>query len=152
MRSSPRSGPRTAPAPRPCPAPGPEAELHAPVHEPLLEGPGPGEDQALQAVGLPGLDLSPEGIAGEVVRAYNVGANAVHLHVWDERGQPTLHLDAFQRTLRLIRERCEIVIEGSTGGVNELSPAERERQIDANLQSYRFAANMELISDLVLQG
>ena len=77
------------------------------------------------AADRPGLDLSPEGIADEVVRAYNAGANAVHLHVWDEQGQPTLHLDAFKRTLRLIRERCDIVIEGSTGGVNELSPAER---------------------------
>ena len=77
------------------------------------------------AQGLPGLDLSPEGIAGEVVRAHNAGANAVHLHVWDEHGQPTLHLDAFRRTLRLVRERCDILIEGSTGGVNELSPADR---------------------------
>ena len=86
------------------------------------------------AAGIPGLDLSPEGIAGEVVRAYNAGANAVHLHVWDERGQPTLHLDAFKRTLRLIRERCDILIEGSTGGVNELSPAERSVSLQTDIE------------------
>jgi len=86
------------------------------------------------AVDHPGLDLSPEGIADEVVRTYNAGANVVHLHVWDEQGQPTLHLDAFRRTLRLIRERCDIVIEGSTGGVNDLSPAERSVSLQAEIE------------------
>jgi 3-keto-5-aminohexanoate cleavage enzyme len=83
---------------------------------------------------VPGLDLSPKGVADEVVRAYNAGANAVHLHVWDELGQPTLHLDAFKRTLRLIRERCDILIEGSTGGVNELSPAERSVSLQCDIE------------------
>ena len=86
------------------------------------------------AVDHPGLDLSPEGIAGEVVRACNAGANAVHLHVWDEQGRPTLHPDAFHRTLRLIRERCDIVIEGSTGGINELSPAERSVSLQCEIE------------------
>jgi len=83
---------------------------------------------------VPGLDLSPEGIAEEVVRAYNAGANVVHLHVWDERGQPTTELAAFERTICLIRERCDIVIEGSTGGVNELSPAERSVSLQADIE------------------
>jgi 3-keto-5-aminohexanoate cleavage enzyme len=83
---------------------------------------------------VPGLDLSPQGIADEVVRAYNVGANVVHLHVWDEWGRPTVELVAFKRTLRLIRERCDIVIEGSTGGLNELSPAERSVSLQADIE------------------
>lgn len=83
---------------------------------------------------VPGLDLSPEGIADEVVRACNAGANVVHLHVWDERGQPTTELAAFEHTLRLIRERCDIVVEGSTGGVNELSPAERSVSLQADIE------------------
>ena len=84
--------------------------------------------------GLPGLDLSPEGVADEVVRACNAGANVVHLHVWDEQGQPTMELDAFRRTLRLIRERCDIVIEGSTGGINTLSPAERSVALQTDIE------------------
>ena len=83
---------------------------------------------------IPGLDLSPEGIADEVVRAYSAGANVVHLHVWDEQGQPTTELAAFERTLRLIRERCDIVVEGSTGGVNELTPAERSVSLQADIE------------------
>ena len=86
------------------------------------------------AQGIPGLDLSPEGIAGEVVRAANAGANVVHLHVWDEAGQPTMDLTAFERTLRLIRAGCDIVIEGSTGGVNTLTAAERCVSLQADIE------------------
>jgi 3-keto-5-aminohexanoate cleavage enzyme len=83
---------------------------------------------------LPGLDLSPEGIAEEVVRASSAGANVVHLHVWDEHGQPTMDLTAFRRTLGLIRERCDIIIEGSTGGINTLSAAERSVSLQAEIE------------------
>ena len=83
---------------------------------------------------IPGLDLSPEGIAREVVAAYEAGANAVHLHVWDESGQPTMDLAAFRRTLRLIREKCDIVIEGSTGGLNELSAAQRSVSLQTDIE------------------
>jgi 3-keto-5-aminohexanoate cleavage enzyme len=83
---------------------------------------------------IPGLDLSPEGIAAEVVRSYNAGANVVHLHVWDDRGQPTTDLAAFERTIRLVRERCDIVVEGSTGGVGELSPIERSVALQADVE------------------
>jgi 3-keto-5-aminohexanoate cleavage enzyme len=86
------------------------------------------------ASGIPGLDLSPEGVAAEVVRAADAGANVVHLHVWDERGQPTMELAAFERTLRLIREQCDIVIEGSTGGLNALSAAERSVALQADIE------------------
>lgn len=89
---------------------------------------------ALPPSGLPPLDLSPEGIAAEVARAASAGANVAHLHVWDERGQPTQDLAAFRRTLALIRERCDIVIEGSTGGVNTLTPAERCVSLQADIE------------------
>ena len=86
------------------------------------------------ATGIVGLDLSPEGIAAEVVRAHAAGASVAHLHVWDERGQPTQDLAAFRRTLALIRARCDIVIEGSTGGVNTLTPAERCVSLQADIE------------------
>ena len=83
---------------------------------------------------FPDLDLTPEGIADEVVRAHSAGANVVHLHVWDEHGQPTMDLSAFQRTLRLIRERCDIIIEGSTGGINSLSAADRSVSLQTPIE------------------
>lgn len=83
---------------------------------------------------IPGLDLSPEGIAQEVVRAANAGANVAHLHVWDEAGRPTMELAAFERTVRLIRAGCDIIIEGSTGGVNTLTAAERCVSLQADIE------------------
>ncbi len=87
-----------------------------------------------KAESIPGLDLSPEGIADEVVRAYNAGANIVHLHVWDAEGHPTTDLAAFTRTLDLIRARCDIIIEGSTGGVNTLTPRERSVALETDIE------------------
>jgi len=86
------------------------------------------------AKAIPGLDLSPEGIAGEVVRAANAGANLVHLHVWDAHGQPTMELDTFNRTLALIRSQCDIIIEGSTGGINTLTAAQRSVALQADIE------------------
>lgn len=83
---------------------------------------------------LPDLDLSPEGIADEVVRAYNAGACLAHLHVWDEAGNPATDLSAFKRTIQLIRERCDIIIEGSTGGVSTLTLAERSVALQADIE------------------
>jgi len=84
--------------------------------------------------GLPGLDLSPQGIADEVVRASQAGANVAHLHVWDEQGYPTMDLAAFRRTLQWVRARCDILIEGSTGGINTLSAAERCVSLQADIE------------------
>lgn len=86
------------------------------------------------AEAIPGLDLSPEGIADEVVRACNAGASIAHLHVWDEIGQPTMELAAFERTICLIRAQCDIIIEGSTGGINDLSPGERSVSLQADVE------------------
>jgi len=83
---------------------------------------------------VPNLDLSPEGIANEVLRACDAGANIVHLHVLNEHGKPTTELHAFKKTIALIISRCDIVIEGSTGGFNDLTPAERSTSLNADIE------------------
>jgi len=83
---------------------------------------------------VPGLDLSPQGIAAEVVRAYNAGANILHLHVWDESGRPTTEIDSFKKTVEIVKSRCDIIIEGSTGGFNDLTPAERSTSLNADIE------------------
>jgi 3-keto-5-aminohexanoate cleavage enzyme len=83
---------------------------------------------------LPQPDLCPGKIADEVVRACNAGANIAHLHVWDDSGRPTTELSAFRRTMALIRERCDIVIEGSTGGLSGLTPAERSVSLQTEIE------------------
>jgi 3-keto-5-aminohexanoate cleavage enzyme len=83
---------------------------------------------------IPDLDLSPEGIADEVVRSHAAGANILHLHVWDVMGKPTTDLTFFEKSMALIRNRCDIVIEGSTGGFNDLTPVERSTALNSRIE------------------
>lgn len=69
--------------------------------------------------------LTPEDIAKQVVGCGNAGASMVHLHVRDKAGQQTEKLHVFSRTLDLIRESSDIVIQGSTGGLSTLTLEER---------------------------
>jgi len=69
--------------------------------------------------------LTPEEVAAEVVECALAGAGFVHLHVRDDRGEQTEDLAQFSRTLDLIRASSDIIIQGSTGGLSELSLEER---------------------------
>jgi len=86
------------------------------------------------AENVPGLDLSAEGLADEIVRAWEAGANILHLHVWDGGGNPTTKIDNFIKTINLVKDRCDIIIEGSTGGFNDLTPAERSTSLQADIE------------------
>ncbi len=81
----------------------------------------------------PDLPRTPEQIADEVVQAWNAGAAIAHLHVLDEQGRPTQDLAAFRRTIALIREHCDILIEGSTGGLTGFSAADRSVALRADI-------------------
>jgi 3-keto-5-aminohexanoate cleavage enzyme len=83
---------------------------------------------------LPDLPHTPEQIADEVVGAWNAGTAICHLHVLDEQGKATQDLTAFARTIELIRRRCDIVIEGSTGGAIPFSAADRSVALNANVE------------------
>lgn len=62
-----------------------------------------------------GNPLSPQEVAAEVVASAKAGASFAHLHVRDREGKPTEDLGDFSLTLDLIREKADIIIEGSTG-------------------------------------
>lgn len=75
---------------------------------------------------LPSINpLTPEEVAREVIDCTRAGASFVHLHVRDDKGNQTEDLTQFSRTLDLIRESSDIIIQGSTGGLSELSLEER---------------------------
>jgi 3-keto-5-aminohexanoate cleavage enzyme len=65
--------------------------------------------------------LTPEEVAREVIECSRAGASFVHLHVRDDNGNQTEDLSQFTRTLDLIRESSDIIVQGSTGGLSELS-------------------------------
>ena len=69
--------------------------------------------------------LTPEEVAREVIDCTRAGASFVHLHVRDDKGDQTEDLTQFSRSLDLIRESSDIIIQGSTGGLSELSLEER---------------------------
>ncbi len=69
--------------------------------------------------------LSPVEVAEQVTACAEAEAGMVHLHVRDSRGVQTADITEFSRTLDLIREKSDIIIQGSTGGVSDLSLEER---------------------------
>jgi len=69
--------------------------------------------------------LTPEEVATQVVGCAKAGASMVHLHVRDREGKQTEKLHDFSKTLDLIREGSDIIIQGSTGGLSTLTLEER---------------------------
>ncbi len=78
----------------------------------------------------PNLPLTPLEIAQSTYEAYLKGAGIVHLHVRDKDGNPTQDTGVFKETIRLIRERCDIVIEITTGGAVGMTDDERVAVIE----------------------
>ena len=69
--------------------------------------------------------LTPEEITEDVLNCYRAGACQVHLHTRDLKGNPTFELDVFSQTIHAIRELSDMIIQGSTGGLSDLSLADR---------------------------
>ena len=69
--------------------------------------------------------IDPQAIAADVLECRRQGAAMVHLHVRDEHGALTSDTKLLEETLKLIREQSDIIIEVSTGGVSDLTIAER---------------------------
>jgi 3-keto-5-aminohexanoate cleavage enzyme len=73
----------------------------------------------------PALPLTPQEIADSTYEAYLAGASIVHLHVRDAAGKPTQDIAVFKEAMSLIRKKCDIVIEVTTGGAVGMTPEER---------------------------
>mgnify|MGYP000984423937 FL=1 len=63
----------------------------------------------------PNLPMTPEEIAQAALEARGAGASIVHIHVRDEEGNPTQDMDIFRKTCDLIREKCDVIVQISTG-------------------------------------
>ncbi len=71
------------------------------------------------------MPLTPAEIAAAGYEAYLAGASVLHLHVRDADGRPTQDREVFRQAIELIRERCDAVVQVSTGGSVTMSPDER---------------------------
>jgi 3-keto-5-aminohexanoate cleavage enzyme len=64
----------------------------------------------------PHLPTQPEEIAQDVLRCYNAGASVVAVHARRPDDEATCNPEIYGRINRLIRDKCDIVLNNSTGG------------------------------------
>lgn len=73
----------------------------------------------------PALPVTPEELADSAAEACRAGAAIVHLHVRNPDGTPTADVKAFKAAIDLIRKKCDVVVEITTGGAVGMTPEER---------------------------
>lgn len=73
----------------------------------------------------PYLPITPDEIANEAYLAYQAGACIAHIHVRDDAGASTQEAQIYQKTIEKIKERCDIIVQVSTGGAVGMSREER---------------------------
>lgn len=78
----------------------------------------------------PHLPTTPFEIADAVAEAYKAGAAVAHLHFRDENQRPTGDLKIAAQAVDLIRQRCPILIQISTGVGLSVSFEEREKLVE----------------------
>jgi uncharacterized protein (DUF849 family) len=65
----------------------------------------------------PAIPITPEEIVESAVGAHEAGAAIVHIHVREPgTGRPIADLELFDRVLRGIKERCDVIVQPTTGG------------------------------------
>jgi 3-keto-5-aminohexanoate cleavage enzyme len=78
----------------------------------------------------PNIPLTPDEIAEDAVRCWKAGAAVVHLHMRDDEARGTMDKDRFVKTAKLIRERCDVVVNCTTSGDNRASDDERMAHLE----------------------
>ena len=80
----------------------------------------------------PNLPITPEQITNDAIRAYEAGAAIVHIHVRNpETGQPSSDVNLFREVLTRIKNRCNVVVNTTTGGGLGMTTAERLKVVPA---------------------
>jgi len=80
----------------------------------------------------PNLPITPEELAQASYDAYLAGAAIIHLHVRDKDGNATQDVEIFRKTIDLIRSKCDVVIELTTGGAVGMTDDERLSVVSLN--------------------
>jgi 3-keto-5-aminohexanoate cleavage enzyme len=80
----------------------------------------------------PSLPLSPEELAEAAREACEAGASIIHLHVRDAEGLPSQSVEIFEETTAKIKNRCDCILQYSTGGA--VGTPLKERKAPLGLQ------------------
>ncbi|SDF14358.1 3-keto-5-aminohexanoate cleavage protein [Sporolituus thermophilus] len=73
----------------------------------------------------PNIPLTPQEIADDVYECWKAGAAIAHLHMRDDQGKGTMDKEKFKETVRLIRSKCDIVLNLTTSG--DLNATDEDR-------------------------
>ena len=73
----------------------------------------------------PNLPEQPEEIARDACDSFNEGAAVAHLHARDAQGKPSGAGAVYRTIHELIRARCDLILQDTTGGGANLSVEER---------------------------
>ncbi|MBS1888202.1 MAG: 3-keto-5-aminohexanoate cleavage protein [Actinobacteria bacterium] len=87
----------------------------------------------------PGVPLTPREIAVAVAEAAEAGAAVAHIHARDERGEPTADPAVYAAIVGEIEQRCDIVVQASTGVGLSVPVADRVAVVDNDLYSVPMA-------------
>lgn len=80
----------------------------------------------------PNLPEQPKEIAKAALESFNEGAAIAHIHARDQKGAPSGDPETYREIGELIRSRCNLIINYSTGGGGNLSVEERFACLDAH--------------------
>jgi 3-keto-5-aminohexanoate cleavage enzyme len=64
----------------------------------------------------PNIPLQPPEIAGEIYNCWKSGASVAHIHVRNDENLSSMSFEKFEQTVKLVRERCDIVLNLTTSG------------------------------------
>src|SRR5919204_6249850 len=80
----------------------------------------------------PYLPITADELAAEADRCAAAGATVIHLHVRKDDGTPTQDRGLFDKAIRAIRARCDVIVQTSTGGAVGMSAEERAQPLDCD--------------------
>jgi 3-keto-5-aminohexanoate cleavage enzyme len=107
----------------------------------------------LTRVQQPNLPLSAEEVAEEVARCREAGASIVHLHVRDDRGEPTQGRDHFARAIDAIKRAApDVIIQTSTGGSVGMTEDQRSQPLDLKPEMATLTTGTVNFGDVVFEN
>ncbi len=78
----------------------------------------------------PALPLTADEIAEAAYECYKAGASIIHVHARDEEGNPTQDFKYYKAIKEKIEEKCNVIVQPSTGGATWHTPEQRLQPVD----------------------
>ncbi|MQA24868.1 MAG: 3-keto-5-aminohexanoate cleavage protein [Micromonosporaceae bacterium] len=80
---------------------------------------------------VPVLPVTLEELAGTAEECEALGASVIHVHIRDDRAEPTLDLGRLRDTVAAVRAETRLIVQLSTGGAVTDPESDRLRVLDA---------------------